>query len=258
MKTISSTKNPIIKNLKKLALKKYREQTQTFIVEGWHLVSEALIQKCVKVIFVLDEVLVCQKLQNLINYNSNIKTFKVSNNIIATLTNSSSPQPILAVCASFTNNRTDDNNILILDDIQDPSNLGAILRICVAFGINSIFLSKNSVDLYNHKVISASQGAIFKVKCFYGDIIKTIKELQLAGYYFFGTVLKEKQCKFLSDINFQRKNAFIFGNEGQGIRKEIHPYINENFIIPTSTNVESLNVAISVAITFFWLFNNKK
>lgn len=255
MKSISSLTNPIIQYLKTLHKSKYRYQHQQFLVEGWYLVEAALKNQAVDSIFIKENEI--DNFQFLLK--TNIKIFLVSDAIIKKISQTVTPQPIVALCNFQKYDAKNSNDTVVLDNIQDPSNLGAILRSCCAFNIDRIFLSENSVDFYNHKVISASKGAIFNVAFEYCDLITLIAKLKKESYYFYGTFLHETiKPSNLNQIKFHKKNGFLFGNEGQGISAELRLLVDENFIIPTTTKVESLNLAASVAISIYVLFMRTK
>jgi len=219
------------------------------------LVEKALEAEVVLTVFILNNQL--DNYQN--KLPKNIKIILVNQAIIKKISQEVTPQGIIALCKFKVVTEKSPNNVLLLDKIQDPSNLGAILRSCSAFGINKIFLSNDSVDLYNHKVISASQGAIFNVNVEYCDLISLIVKLKKENYYLYGTFLHEtNKPKTLETIKFQPKTAILFGNEGKGINQDLRNLIDENILIKTTNNVESLNLATSVAITIYSLFITNK
>ncbi len=255
MKEITAVNNPLIQYLRTLQKSKNRYQNHQFLVEGWHLVEKALEVEAVLTVFILNHQL--NNYQN--KLPKNVKIVLVNQTIIKKISQEVTPQGIIALCKFKVITEKNPNNILLLDKIQDPSNLGAILRSCSAFGINKVFLSNDSVDLYNHKVISASQGAIFNVNLEYCDLMPLITKLKKENYHLYGTFLHEtKQPKTLETIKFQTKNAILFGNEGHGINQELKNLVDENILIKTTNNVESLNLATSVAITIYSLFITNK
>lgn len=255
MKKINSLNNPMIQYLTTLHKSKNRYQNQQFLIEGWHLIEMALQNKVVAVIFVEESQV--DRYQFLLT--TKVEVFIVTNAIIKKITQTITPQAIVALCNFQTYQPKNKDNVILLDGIQDPSNLGAILRSCSAFNIEKVFLSENSVDAYNHKVISASKGAIFNVNFEYCDLNSLINKLKNEEYYFYGTFLHEKvKPTNLADIKFHKKNAFLFGNESQGISKDLRSLIDENFVIKTTNRIESLNLAASVAITIYALFINLK
>lgn len=251
MKKISSVENAFIKYLITLQKSKNRHENQQFLVEGWHLVSTALEHQAVSAILIDENQY--QKYKDKIPSTTEI--YLVSANIIKKIAQTVSPQPIIALCNMSEKSTSETNNVILLDNIQDPSNLGAIIRNCIAFDIKKIYLSDNSVDLYNHKVISASQGAVFKIEVEYCNLIALISKLKAEKYHIFSTFLHEGKTETLDKIKFKTKNAFLFGNEGQGISQTLRSLVDENFIIRTTDNVESLNLAVSIAITIYCLFS---
>lgn len=236
----SSTKNEFIKSIKKLQDKKYRDSTGTFLVEGEHLVTEAIKNNCVKYIITAENY----------EFKTNIKQIKVTNNVSNYISSLDNPQPIMAVCEKLKNDRLD-NKILILDDIQDPGNLGTIIRSCIAFGFNTLVVSENTVDIYNSKVIRASQGMIFSINIIVADLETFINDLKMQEYCVIGTdVLNGKS---ISNFKNFKKSAIIMGNEGRGLSKKIRNLCDEFIYIPISDNCESLNVGVAASIIMYEL-----
>ena len=212
---ISSLSNEKIKNIAKLNEKKYRDQTGLFIVEGPHLVNEA------KMLDLLEEV-----------YSINGEGINVSIDVMKKICNTDTPTSIIGICRKL-NKEEITNRILILDRIQDPGNMGTLIRSAVSFGFDTIVLSKGCVDIYNPKVVRSSQGALFKVNIIYADIIEFISKLE--EYDVYGTSLVNGIP--LQNIKPKEKMAIILGNEGQGVDKEILKN-NKNIFIEMK-NMES-------------------
>lgn len=255
MKKINSLSNPIVQYLKTLHKSKNRYQNQQFLVEGWYLVEEALKSNAVATIFLAENQV--DKYQSLAK--EKVELVLVTPAIIKKISQTTTPQPIVALCNFKKYQVKNQNNVILLDSIQDPSNLGAILRSSCAFSIEKLFLAENSVDVYNHKVISASKGAIFNIAFEYCDLMKLITDLKQKDYYFYGTFLHEtKAATKLHELKFHKRNGFLFGNEGQGISVALRDLVDENFIIATTDRVESLNLATSVALTAYTLFIKSK
>ncbi len=145
-------------------------------------------------------------------------------------------------------NQAMSKHILILDGIQDPGNMGTLMRSACAFGFETIFIGEGSVDIYNDKVIRSSQGAIFKLNFLFGNPKEFIQSLK--GYQVYGTnVIKGIS---LEQIEKEEYVAVVLGNEGNGISKEVFSIIDKNIYIPMK-NTESLNVAIAGSIIMYWL-----
>ncbi len=255
MKQITSLKNPIIQELVLLHERKHRNVKKMFLIEGEHLISIALLKKRLLAVYVDEKYL--DKYANLLKDCNNIEVIVVNSMIIKKISQQKTPQPIIGVCNIVKPlNYFYSSHIILIDTIQDPGNLGNILRSVTAFNISEVYLSNESVDLYNHKVISASQGAIFYTNVYYENFDQFLLKVKKANYMIYGTFLHEDNSTNLSEITFKQKNAFLFGNEGQGINKKYKDKINSNIFIPTSFNVESLNLATSVAIVTYCLFTS--
>ena len=181
-----------IKNAKKLHQKKYRTLTNQFLVEGYHLVEEAYQLGLIEMIFTTQKV----------DFKDAL-VYKISDKDLADLSNVKTPQSIIAVCNKPKKAELG-NHILLLDGIQDPGNLGTILRTAVAFGFNTV-IAENTCDFYNDKVIRSSQGAIFKINIIIGSLINIINDNP--NYKIYSTdVLKGKK---LTQIDFPKDNIML-------------------------------------------------
>ena len=241
MRKIESVNNEYVKELAKLKNKKYRDAKKMFLVEGYHLVNEAK-EKLVEVLIV-DEKDKIEGIENIL----------VNKEIIKKISTTDSPQPIIGICKYFEESNNDyGKKIVVLDDLQDPGNVGTIIRSALGFGVDSVVLSNNSVDIYNEKVIRATQGAIFKVKVFRENIINTIEKVKNEGIKVYGTSLENG-----NNLNsFEKTNQYclVLGNEGNGVSKEILDICDENIFIEMNKELESLNVAIAGAIIMHYFY----
>ena len=221
--TISSKDNEMIKRIKKLKEKKYREEYNEFIVEGIKMVEEAIIEKAkIKTIIICDDCKTTGCIPNEIMYEiAKYDCIYVSEKVFGYITDVINPQGIMAViqkpeCAE---NEIDfeEENFLILDNIQDPGNIGTILRSAAAFGINRLIFSSDCADLYSQKVIRSSMGAIFKLNF---DIVDNLPEalmkLKKQGKRVISTTLKDNSLK-LGECLINKSDVFVIGNEGHGI-----------------------------------------
>lgn len=229
---IQSVDNPKIKEIRKLVLAKYRKKERKFIVEGAHLVEEA------KKIGVLLEAF---SIEEKPGYT------KVSEAVMKSISNTDSVVKEVGLCKYIEKNDLS-QHILILDGIQDPGNMGTLLRSACAFGFKTLFISNSSVDIYNDKVIRASQGAIFKLNFIFGNPKDFISNLK--GYKIYGTNVV--LGKPLETIKKEEKLAIVLGNEGNGISKEVQDLNLDNIYIPME-DTESLNVAIAGSIIMYQL-----
>lgn len=236
----TSTNNEFIKNIKKLNTKKYRDLNEEFLIEGEHLVNEALKVNIVKYVILEEDTV----------FETDKKVIRVSKNVLRYITSLDTPQPVLAVCRKPSLNKVG-SRIIILDNIQDPGNLGTIIRSCVAFNIDTLILSEDSVDLYNPKVLRATQGMIFHLNIMTTNIVNIIKKLKEDNYSVVGTDVVNGIS--IDEFENRDKFAIIMGNEGKGISEDVKQLIDKNIYIPISINCESLNVGVAASIIMYEL-----
>ena len=228
---IESVNNPKIKEYSKLQSKKYRDESNLFIVEGDHLVEEALKKTQAVEIYSLDD-----------SYT------KVSEQVMRKLSSLSTPPNVLAVCKKIEEKEIY-GNVLILENLQDPGNLGTIIRSSVAFGIDTIILSKDCVDFYNVKVLRASEGMVFNINIVIKDLKEVIPELKNKGYKVYTTnVVNGTNVR---EIIKTKKYAIVMGNEGNGVTTDIANMCDEAIYIPMNNTCESLNVGIATSIILY-------
>ena len=232
---IESVNNEKIKKYSKLNGKKYRDKENMFIVEGEHLVEEALEKGIVIDIFSLEE-----------KENST----RVSIEVMKKLSNLSNPPKILAVVKKI-EERKITGNVLVLDDIQDPGNLGTIIRSAVSFGIDTIVASKNTVDVYNSKVIRATEGMLFKINYLKRDLVEFINANKNVLTFITTDVRDGKNIK---DIEIPGNYALIMGNEGNGVSDAVSELVPNKVNIKISEKCESLNVSIATSILLYELY----
>lgn len=244
MKEITSINNDYIKYLLKLKEKKYRHSEKKFIIEGYHLVNEAYQAKMLKEVLVIDD---DEKFEG-------VSVIKVTDQIIKKLSSTITPQNIIGICDISNEKEIKGKKILLLDNINDPGNLGTLIRSSLGFGIDTIVLSEDCVDLYNEKVIRATQGAIFKINIIINDLKETIEYLQKHDIKVFGTSLESS--KFLQEYKINNNYAILLGNEANGVKKELLQLTNDNIKIEIDNKLESLNVAVAGSIIMYY-FNNQ-
>jgi len=229
---IISKDNPRVKELSKLNIHKYREEEKMFLVEGKHLVTEA------KNAGVLIEAFSTTKKEGY-----TLLSIPVMNKICNTSTTVSE----IGLCKYIEKKELKDK-ILILDRIQDPGNLGSLLRSAYAFGFETVILGNGSCDIYNDKVIRSSQGAIFKLNFINANLIEFIPTLK--DYIVYGTNVRKGIS--VNDCIKNKKIALVLGNEGSGISEDIDNLIKDNIYIPLN-NTESLNVCVAGSILMYEL-----
>lgn len=238
---ITSVENERIKNLCKLEKKKYRDMTNTYLVEGEHLVIEALKANVLDEIFVLEGN----------NFSFDVKTTEVSFEVMKKLSSMDTPINIIGLCHKNSNNEILGNRVVLLDELQDPGNLGTIIRSSLAFNIDTIILSENTVDLYNPKVLRATQGMHFHINIISMPSYDAVTKLKENNYLVLGTNVENGYD--VRDIDNIDKFCLIMGNEGNGVRKEIQDMCDKNLYIKTNSKVESLNVGVACSILLYEL-----
>lgn len=238
---ISSKQNTKIKEIGKLISdNSYRKERKEFVIEGFHLLEIALEDKLVKAIFSLEPIK---------NIDEKITNYIVSEDILKKISTQKNPQGVVAICSMRTEKEISHNNVLYLDEVSDPGNLGTLLRTALAFSFKDVILSKGSVSLYNEKTISSSQGAIFRLNIISGDEQNLI-DLKEKGYKILATEIKGSVE--LKNIKKSDKQVLILGNEAHGVNEKILNLADARIRIDIN-EIESLNVAICGAIMMHYL-----
>lgn len=239
---MSLTKNEI-KFIKSLQQKKHREINKRFIIEGEKMINELFQQSKFEIdtlYFTSD--FSCESIPSSINSHS------ISNKDLDRITGFKKANKALAIVKSEalnSPNYEENNLILILDDINDPGNLGTIIRTADWFGITQIIVSKNTVELFNPKVIQSSMGAIYRINIFIKNLQEEITALRSNDYSILGaTICGENVYK----TNLPTKSALIMGSESHGLQQTIIDLLDDEISIPNFGNSESLNVAMATGI----------
>lgn len=237
---ITSLDNKKVKEIVKLQSKKYRDITNCFVVETEHLVDEA--KKCgiVKELYVVGEEL---ERDSDINY--------VTEEVMKKMSSMESPSRVLAVCEKNNTREIVGRKILLLDGVQDPGNLGTIIRSSVAFGVDTIILSLDTVDLYNPKVIRASEGMFCHINIITMDLEEAIDTIKSKGISVYGTNVVNGID--VSNVSDKSSYALIMGNEGNGVKTNIQDLCDCNIYIPMKEKCESLNVGVACSILLYEL-----
>ena len=225
---ITSLDNDRIKGYIKLKDRKYRKKTKTFIVEGTHLVLEAYKSgNLIELILEKDEVLPID-----------VPTIYVTNEIINKISSLDNPSNVMGLCKMNDSKEVTGDKILLLDGVQDPGNLGTIIRSGLAFNVDTIVTSLDTVDLYNPKVLRSTQGMIFHLNIVNMDLKEAIAKLKKEEYPIYGT-----KVEYGSD-------------EGNGISSEVSALCDKFLYIDMNDKVESLNVAVATSILLYELNKN--
>ena len=235
-----------IKLLRSLHLKKYREKYQLFLVEGIKANQDFLLST---------SRFACQGLviSSPIHFSvpDSVPIYHATEQEMQALSTQQSPQGIIGIYALNKTELIDiqDDIVLILDEIQDPGNLGTIIRTCDWFGVKNIICSNNTADCYNPKVLQASMGSLARVQVHYCDLVPWLKTYP---HPIIGTTLNGKNIFEQSHSWLQKPCAIVMGNEGNGISAPILQLLTHTITIPRypaeNTTIDSLNVAIATAI----------
>ena len=234
MLEILSKNNQKIKDACALKLKKVRQEKGLFLMEGIKNLDLALTYGNVKTIFTSI---------GLPKIGIDIETYKVNDEVLRKLATSENPEGVVFICEMLKpkKDKGDYRKVVYLDQINDPGNLGTILRTAVAFNYDAVVLSKGSVDLYNEKVIAASKGAIFLIDAFVGDI-GDYKDKQIIVSTLDENSIPLNECKKPNDF------VLVLGNESHGVSESIIKIANQLVKIEMNDVIDSLNVAIAGAI----------
>lgn len=236
---ITSLTNAKVKQWAKYKEKKYREQDRKFLIEGEHLIEEAHKAGLIETIIIE---------QGRTPFLREYQTYEVTPEILLKLCGSVSGTHIVAICHYPQQESVVGGNWILLDDVQDPGNVGTIIRTAHSFGYEGIVLSNHSVDVYNEKVIRSTQGALFHIAIQRAPLVDIIKTLKQKGISIYATALRDAHP--LSSISFQKPCVFVFGNEGNGVSDEVLAICDEKVFIEMDT-FESLNVAVAAGICLY-------
>lgn len=234
---IESLNNDRVKYYAKLQDKKYRKSEKLFIASGKHLVDEALKKDFVKEILLLEGE---ENIYGNVTY--------VSSGVLKKISGLETNPKVLAICYIKDNDKLE-GNVIILDNIKDPGNLGTIIRSAVAFNYQTIILSDNSVDIYNPKVVRSSEGMIFNINIINSSLYDEICLLKASGYKIYGTDVNGGKKPF----KCPNKHALIIGSEASGMSDDIKPLVDDNLYIEMNSLCESLNAGVSASILMYSL-----
>ncbi|RSD27666.1 TrmH family RNA methyltransferase [Mesobacillus subterraneus] len=247
MKYIQSDKNPQVKQWKKLKTRKERDKSGMFLVEGFHLVEEALTRKDD-----VEEIILSEKTEMPpgLDYGS-VPVTVVTDEISRQLADTETTQGIFAVCRQSSESPESGQTYLLIDSVQDPGNLGTMIRTADAAGIDAVIIGKGSVDIYNPKVLRSAQGSHFHLPVLNGDLEEWVDRLNGEKIPVYGTALENGSV--FTEVEKSESFALLVGNEGSGVTKELLTKTNQNLYIPIYGKSESLNVAVAAGILLYYL-----
>lgn len=236
---ITSVSNANVKAWIKLKEKKGRDKAKQLIVEGRHLIEEAYQANC----------LTCLILLKGTSYpNIDLPVYEVPKEIIQRLTSLTSQETILGICDFPTPMIQKKERFILLDDVQDPGNVGTIIRTAISFGYDAILMSKGCADVFNEKVIRSTQGGIFHLPILRDDRKALLEFCEQECLWMYATSLHE--AKKLTEIKCNHPYVLVFGNEGSGVSQQVLDACDESIKIPME-GFESLNVAVAAGICMY-------
>ena len=257
---ITSKDNEIIKHIRKLREKKYRDEENEFIIEGIKLIEEAILENAtIKKIIICDD---CNIEENDIYNNLKYEIAKldciyVSEKVFSYITDVKTPQGIMAIIEKKKEEEINfsEDLILVLNNIQDPGNMGTKLRTADSLNLKQIIISKDSCDIYSPKVVRSTMGAIFRINIIESsDLVKTVKEMKKHKISIVSTSLDTNKSMY--DISY-KKSAIIIGNEANGVQKELQDLSDNKIIIPMIGKTESLNASVATAVVLYEAMRDK-
>lgn len=252
MDIIKSKENELVKSLKKLLDKKYRKISSKFIIEGFRFTEEAL-----KSDFHVETILVSETSRdkwNSYDFESKVKSttrvYWISNSVMKYLSDTETPQGVLAVVEMKENKTSFEEGFYVLaDKIQDPGNLGTIIRTAHACGALGVLLTKGTVDVYNNKTLRSTMGSIFNVPVIEDEDLQLLNSLRENGFKLIVSAL-DADINFY-DINLKGRYIIAVGNEGNGISSEIMQIGDIKAKLPMPGNAESLNAAVAISVMMY-------
>lgn len=245
-----SKDNKLIKLALKLKRKKYREEENLFLAEGIRFVESAMENSAVNYILYSEKIYSTNGHERILN--DSIDSYIVDEQVIKDICDTENPQGVVAVCKKV-DYVIDDilkDLIVILDEVQDPGNLGTIIRTCDAAGVDGIVILKGTVDVYNPKVLRSTMGSIFNIPIVFVDKLSDISNAFLEGGY---NILASslEGSKPLYEYDFSAKTAVILGNEANGVKEENMNMATHRILVPMEGQAESLNVGIANSVIVY-------
>ncbi|MBU3160510.1 RNA methyltransferase [Clostridium frigoris] len=258
MEYIQSKDNLLIKDIKKLKEKRYRVSSNMFLVEGFRFVEEAL-DSGFEVVHIFISSRGEAKFENSSMKNKlqvNTKVYGVSDSLFKNICDTDNPQGIIAAVRNKPVEIKYDNGFYMLADrIQDPGNMGTIIRTAHAAGALGVILTKGTVDIYNEKTLRATMGSIFKIPIIYDNDLSLVKKLKRSEFKLVTSSLDTD--KNFYDVDLKEKIIIAVGNEGNGISDEVYEICDVKIKIPMPGGAESLNAAVAASIMMYEVVRQK-
>lgn len=250
MKQIDSPKNTQIKEIVKLKQTKYQNRQQRYLLEGRHEIAEAIAAQAPIQTLLVTETQLAEYTQ----FTEKFEIVQISSSVSQALSDTKTTQGVFAVLAISPETLPTDlaGTWLCLDDLQDPGNVGTMIRTADAAGFTGVLLGEKTVSQYNGKVLRAMQGSQFHLPIYKVDLMAAVAALQAQHIPVYGTAL-DKKAQNYSTLEPQQNFALVIGNEGNGVRPALLSQTDANLYIPILGQAESLNAAVAAGILMFQL-----
>jgi TrmH family RNA methyltransferase len=249
MKRIESPQNALVKHWKKLVTtRKERDKSEEFLVEGFHLVEEALKHEGIVLTLMVREDIELPAHWS----TENVHIVEINNAVAKEISETEHTQGVYAHCRQPQHAEEEVVNwkkLLLVDAVQDPGNIGTMIRTADAAGMDAVILGKGSADPYNPKTVRSAQGSHFNIPVVKGDLFERVSQLKTAGIRVLGTGLQNAVNHF--EVEPQAEFAVIVGNEGSGVDPGLLEIADETVKIPMYGKAESLNVAVATGILLY-------
>lgn len=255
---ISSRQNNIVKYVRGLREKRNRDKEGCFLVEGVKSVKEAVSAgETIRKLLITERGEKHFQLNDITtNLSKEVQIVRVTDEVMEFMSEIESPQGIIALVSKSQITLkeltvTQSSGFVVIDGVQDPGNVGTIIRSADAFGFGAVILTKGCADIFNSKTLRSTMGSVFHLPVIQDvtteDLINFLKE----NSFFIAATTLEESSRFLPDVEFLRPLALVFGNEGKGVSKEISSSADVLVKVPMFGSAESLNVAVTSGIVLY-------
>lgn len=249
MLEIESKNNNLFKEIKKLKEKKHRIKSNKYLIEGLRFVEEAIKSKVSIDSIIFTESFKEKNPDLFLKINDNIKLIQMNEALLKQLCSTENPQGIVGVINMQNKELKSGELVVLVDKVQDPGNMGTIIRTAHAAGAAGIVMTKGTVDIYNDKTLRSTMGSIFYIPIVEDDSLDFVKSLKKEGYKLVVSSLQGKNNFF--EENLQGKVMIAVGNEGNGVSDEVYNIADIKVKIPMPGEAESLNVAVATSIMIY-------
>ncbi|EPB8164613.1 TrmH family RNA methyltransferase [Clostridium perfringens] len=249
MLEIESKNNNLFKEIKKLKEKKHRIKSNKYLIEGLRFVEEAIKSKVSIDSIIFTESFKEKNPDLFLKINENIKFIQMNEALLKQLCSTENPQGIVGVINMQNKELKSGELVVLVDKVQDPGNMGTIIRTAHAAGAAGIVMTKGTVDIYNDKTLRSTMGSIFYIPIVEDDSLDFVKSLKKEGYKLVVSSLQGKNNFF--EENLQGKVMIAVGNEGNGVSDEVYDIADIKVKIPMPGEAESLNVAVATSIMIY-------